>query len=108
MKTFIITAVAVAGLYAAIGAVQAQEAQRLTLGAKAGLTPEAPAVRGAPSLTPPAPRVSGMPPSMSPARMQSLAPGLYKVEVEGIGVSQDLDGQTYGSGYVATIDILYE
>ena len=39
---------------------------------------------------------------------EDLAPGLYKVEVEGIGVSQDLDGQTYGSGYVVTIDILYE
>jgi hypothetical protein len=48
--------------------------QVAALRARAGLTPEAPAVRG--SLTPPAPRAS-MPPSMSPQRMQSLAPGLF-------------------------------
>lgn len=48
--------------------------QVAALRAKAGLTPEAPAVRG--SLTPPAPRVS-MPPSMNPQRMASLAPGLF-------------------------------
>jgi hypothetical protein len=50
--------------------------QVAALRAKAGLTPEAPPVRGS-SLTPPAPRVSGAPPSMSPQRMQSLAPGLF-------------------------------
>jgi hypothetical protein len=50
--------------------------QVAALRAKAGLTPEAPAVRAS-SLTPPAPRVSNMPPSMSPQRMQSLAPGLF-------------------------------
>jgi hypothetical protein len=49
--------------------------QVAALRARAGLTPEAPAVRG--SLTPPAPRASGMPPSMNPGRMQSLAPGLF-------------------------------
>lgn len=50
--------------------------QVAALRAKAGLTPEAPAVRGS-SLTPPAPRVTGAPPSMNPHRMQSLAPGLF-------------------------------
>lgn len=49
--------------------------QVAALRARAGLTPEAPAVRS--SVTPPAPRVSGMPPSMNPGRMQSLAPGLF-------------------------------
>lgn len=49
--------------------------QVAALRARAGLTPEAPAVRTS-SLTPPAPRVS-VPPSMSPQRMQSLAPGLF-------------------------------
>lgn len=36
-----------------------------------------------------------------------LAPGLYRVEVEGFGASQQLDGQEYGAGYVVTIEILY-
>jgi colicin import membrane protein len=49
--------------------------QVAALRARAGMTPEAPPVRGS-SLTPPAPRVSA-PPSMSPQRMQSLAPGLF-------------------------------
>lgn len=38
---------------------------------------------------------------------EDLAPGLYKVEIEGVGFSQDLDGQTYGSGYVVTVDVAY-
>jgi len=38
---------------------------------------------------------------------EALAPGLYKLEVKGNGFSQDLDGRTYGAGYVVTIDIAY-
>lgn len=48
--------------------------QVAALRARAGMTPEAPAVRN--SMTPAPPRAS-MPPSMSPQRIASLAPGLF-------------------------------
>lgn len=39
--------------------------------------------------------------------LQDAEPGLYHVQVDGFGASQDLDGHTYGSGYVVTIDVGY-
>lgn len=38
---------------------------------------------------------------------ENAEPGLYALEVEGFGAAQDLDGETYGAGYVATIEVLY-
>ncbi len=32
----------------------------------------------------------------------------YHVELKGFGASQELDGTTYGAGYVVSIEILYE
>ena len=65
----------VAGKFASIGTLTLK-AGTVGFFAKAGMTPEAPGVRGS-SLTPPAPRTTGAPASMNPQRMQSLAPGLF-------------------------------
>lgn len=39
--------------------------------------------------------------------LENAAPGLYRVQVDGFGASQDLDGETYGSGYEVRVDVGY-
>lgn len=39
--------------------------------------------------------------------LEDAAPGLYRLQVDGFGASQDVDGATYGSGYVVTVDVGY-
>lgn len=39
--------------------------------------------------------------------VEDVAPGMYRLDVEGFGASQELDGQAYGAGYVVTIEVAY-
>lgn len=38
---------------------------------------------------------------------EDVPPGLYRVEVEGFGASQDFEGQTYGAAYVLAVEVVY-
>lgn len=39
--------------------------------------------------------------------LEDAPPGLYQVRIDGFGASQDLEGETYGSGYVVMVEVAY-
>lgn len=39
--------------------------------------------------------------------VEDLAPGTYHVRVSGFGAAPELDGRTYGAGYLLTIEVVY-